>query len=177
MKSMSARKLKLRTAICILSMMSVACFTFFATLSLTRASSSEVPTTATTATELGQASNNGEWKMTSTLVRSKDSKTKKHQLEFSLGKTKHYYAPQKPPLGLVFKEEVQINGKTYFVTGWAHGPSTVLYRVFSPELNKAKSICEAPSLSEKAELKMNDGKVQLSTYLDTSDKITWINCQ
>lgn len=118
------------------------------------------------------------WKMNSTMVRSQDGSKIKHQLEFTLDQTKYYFVPQKPPFGLIFDKEIHLNGQTYFITGWAHGAATMLFKVFAPGINKATPVCEAISTSEEADLRFHDGKIQLSIrQKGGGSQVQWINCQ
>jgi hypothetical protein len=100
-----------------------------------------------------------------------------HQLEFKQGAKVLKYAPPKPPLGFVSEKQYSLDGIVYFVTGWAHGPSTILYRVFAPGISgAAQPICEVASLSEKAELKAFGEKIKISAHLKEGGAMTWVDC-
>lgn len=121
-----------------------------------------------------------EWEMKSELVKYEQNTAVFHRLTFSSRKETYMYSPQEPPLGIVSDERVIINGQTYFLTGWAKGSATILYRVFAPSTANENPICEMTSRSEAAKLRIQDGKLQiLILNLNEDDEksdASWVEC-
>ena len=117
------------------------------------------------------------WSMTSSFVRDSARGVAYHQLDFANAGGHIIYTPPTPPFGLVNQQVYEINGTRYFVTGWAHGPATVLYRVFAPPLNLDQPLCEVASLAERATLRGSMGGVQIAVRLNPKGDLKWIDCR
>lgn len=118
----------------------------------------------------------GGWNMSFALVKSNNSQSKVDQLTFESGTLSLVYTPQEPPLGMVSGKSVLIDGTPYFITGWANGPATILFRVFNPEINGAKPICEVASLSESAALRRSKSGIEISAVVKDGQSRTWLQC-
>lgn len=98
-------------------------------------------------------------------------------LFFNKDTTSLEYTPAGPPLGLISSEAVQLKGTQYFVTGWAHGAHTLVFRVFAPEKNKARPLCEVASLGESTRLRLNKGILEIEVIQDDAGSVTWARCE
>lgn len=127
-------------------------------------------------TESFAAISAGGWNLSFTLVKSNNSQSKVDQLTFESGTLSLVYTPQAPPLGMVSGKSVVIDGEAYFITGWANGPATILFRVFAPETNGAKPLCEVASLSETAGLRQSKGGIEISAVVKDGQARTWVQC-
>jgi hypothetical protein len=116
------------------------------------------------------------WTISNELVQSKIGKAKLDRVTFKSDSASVVYEPKEPPLGMVSSKAFVLGGETYFVTGWAHGPSTILFRVFAPGMAKEKPVCELSSLSESAELRELEGKIQIALTIEEGGVKTWQDC-
>jgi hypothetical protein len=116
------------------------------------------------------------WTVSSELVQAKSGKAKLDRVTFKSGKTSIVYEPSEPPLGMVSSKAVTLGGSTYFVTAWAQGSATTLFRVFAPGDAKEKPICELTSLSETAELREANGRIEISITSTETGKGKWSEC-
>lgn len=116
------------------------------------------------------------WKMASELVDIPKTDNSRSEITFTSGKNKVVYTPSKDPYGLVFDQKVTLEGKDYFVTGWAQGAATVLFRVFSPQDHKATPVCEVSSFAEEAEVRLQKGKLEISVISEKEGAQKWVPC-
>lgn len=119
------------------------------------------------------------WTLSTKLVDIPKTDNSRSELTFTSGKNKVVYTPQKDPYGLVFDQKVTLEGKDYFVTGWAQGAATVLFRVFAPQDHKdlkAKPICEISSFAEEAEVRLQKGKLEISVISEKEGTQKWVPC-
>ncbi|MDX9732222.1 MAG: hypothetical protein RBT63_10660 [Bdellovibrionales bacterium] len=103
------------------------------------------------------------------------------------------FRPTKPPYGLILEEEVHLdvglpalpgsdkqdnqdNEHTYFVTGWAHGAATMMFRIFDPETSGSEPICEIISAAENARLRAHKGNVEIEIYEMNDPTPVWVFC-
>lgn len=89
------------------------------------------------------------------------------------------YAPSKMPLGLVLLEKIEFkNRPPYFITGWAEGARSILYRVFDPENHGGNPICERVSAGEQTQLQIVNNNLEIKIYLDNGkDEPIWTLCK
>lgn len=110
----------------------------------------------------------------------KNSKTRPNRsiLKFNNKTSSVTYKPLAPPYGLVFKKRLVFSGKVLFLTGWAHGTHSVLFRVFYPEKNKGQPLCELISFSETAGLQLKDKvlKIEVTQEDSGASEPKWALC-
>jgi hypothetical protein len=119
------------------------------------------------------------WTMKSQLETMPSSSVKRFSLTFSQGeKSLPSYAPESPPFGLVSEKEILIGDRLYFLTGWAHGAHTVLFRVFDPTSQSSLPICEKISEAEDSDLRLEKDKLEIR-IINSDDKLSeeWISCE
>jgi hypothetical protein len=119
------------------------------------------------------------WTMKSQLETIPSSSVKRYSLTFSQGeKSLPSYAPESPPFGLVSEKEILIGDRLYFLTGWAHGAHTVLFRVFDPSSQSSLPICEKISEAEESDLRLEKNKLEIR-IINSDDKLSeeWISCE
>lgn len=119
------------------------------------------------------------WTMKSQLETIPSSSVKRFSLSFSQGdKSLPPYAPESPPFGLVSEKEILIGDRLYFLTGWAHGAHTVLFRVFDPTSQSSLPICEKISEAEESDLRLEKNNLEIR-IINSDDKISeeWISCE
>ncbi len=119
------------------------------------------------------------WTMKSQLETIPSSTVKRFSLTFSQGdKSLPSYAPESPPFGLVSEKEILIGDRLYFLTGWAHGAHTVLFRVFDPTSQSSLPICEKISEAEDSDLRLEKDKLEIR-IINSDDKLSeeWISCE
>lgn len=88
------------------------------------------------------------------------------------------YRPQLPPYGLVSHKRLVFGKRVLFLTGWAHGAHSVLFRVFYPEKNKKHPLCEMISFSEKSDLQIKNKVLKIKITPEDSGvpKSEWALC-
>lgn len=123
---------------------------------------------------LAQAS--GSWTATKSLKEIPDTNNTRTEVVFTSAQDKITYLPSKPPYGMVYNKKNVLDKKEYFVTGWAKGGSTMLFKVFLPSEKKNIPLCEVTSFGESAELRLAKGKVEISVFLSPDAKQTWSTC-
>jgi len=117
------------------------------------------------------------WNATARLENLPDSKVKVSVIQFSLGDQSVTYRPAEVPFGNVDIEKVIFKGKpAMFITAWAHGAKTIMFRVFDPSQSGAHPICEIISFGESTEMRIRNKKFQLKVYNDENDQPTWEDC-
>ncbi|MBK8201622.1 MAG: hypothetical protein IPK68_04655 [Bdellovibrionales bacterium] len=119
------------------------------------------------------------WTMKSQLETIPSSTVKRFSLTFSQGdKSLPSYAPESPPFGLVSEKEILIGDRLYFLTGWAHGAHTVLFRVFDPTSQSSLPICEKISEAEESDLRLEKNNLEIR-IINSDDKLSeeWIRCE
>lgn len=119
------------------------------------------------------------WTMKSQLETIPSSTVNRFSLTFSQGdKSLPSYAPESPPFGLVSEKEILIGDRLYFLTGWAHGAHTVLFRVFDPTSQSSLPICEKISEAEDSDLRLEKDKLEIR-IVNSDDKLSeeWISCE
>lgn len=119
------------------------------------------------------------WAMKSQLETIPSSTVKRFSLTFSQGdKSLPSYAPESPPFGLVSDKEILIDGRPYFLTGWAHGAHTVLFRVFDPSSQSSQPICEKISDAEESDLRLEKNKLEIR-IVNSDPKLSeeWVSCE
>lgn len=118
----------------------------------------------------------GAWEMSTEMKELSDKTTSYSEVTFKLGEQIVVYTPTKDPYGLVFDQKFTLNGKDYFVTGWAEGAATMQFKVFLPESHKNQPLCEETSFAEEAQVRLVKGKLQISTVDDKNGKARWVAC-
>lgn len=119
------------------------------------------------------------WTMKSQLETIPSSSVKRYSLTFSQGeKSLPSYAPESPPFGLVSEKEILIGDRLYFLTGWAHGAHTVLFRVFDPSSQSSLPICEKISEAEEADLRLEKNNLEIR-IINSDAKLSeeWVSCE
>lgn len=129
-----------------------------------------------TFTFLGQAQESS-WSLSEKLSPLDGTAPAQSSLMFSKENTSLEYIPAEPPLGLVSHEIIELEGTRYFLTGWAHGAHTMVYRVFAPEKQKNRPLCEVISLGESSRLRLSKGVLELEVFHDDAGPATWIRCK
>lgn len=116
------------------------------------------------------------WEMKSEIKDIPKTEVTLTEVTFSSGKETIKFTPSQDPYGMVFDKKMTFEGKDYFITGWAQGAATMLFRVFLPETHKGKPLCEVTSFAEEAELRMVKGKIEISIVESSEGKQTWTAC-
>lgn len=112
------------------------------------------------------------WAMSTRYETAKKSKDKQSVVQFNKGKLSVVYRPTAPPYGVVIEEKAVINNQNYFITGWAHGARSVMFKIFEPEAFAAKPLCEVISFSEETELRIVNNKLEIKVADDSPDTIS-----
>lgn len=120
-----------------------------------------------------------DWNMTSKLESIQESQVLRDRLNFftpDKKKPSYTYAPESPPYGMVDKKKIIIQGETYFLTAWAHGAHTVIFRVFNPNRMGSNVICEEISIAEESDLRINNKQLKIKIIEDKESLPKWLNC-
>ena len=117
------------------------------------------------------------WSMSSRYEKKPGTEINRSIVQFQMGSSTTTYRPDNPPYGMVLSERVVIGKTVYFITGWAKGARSILFRVFSPEAGNSP-LCEVTSFAESAQLKMIDKTLKIEV-LESSEQseISWLNCE
>ncbi len=116
------------------------------------------------------------WQLTDRYEKKADTEVMRSVIEFRKGSAVSTYKPEEMPFGLVLKERALINKQEYFITGWAHGAKTVMFRIFSPETEGVKPLCEEVSFGEETSLRQQDDKIQVQIFSPSGEEI-WKDCK
>ncbi len=117
------------------------------------------------------------WNATARLENLTDSKVKISVIQFTEGSQSVTYKPTEVPFGNVDIEKVIFKNKSpLFITAWAHGAKTIMFRIFDPANFGSQTLCEIISFGETTELRIRDNKMQLKIYNDENDQPTWEDC-
>lgn len=123
------------------------------------------------------ASSSPAWSLTSHLTQEEGGRITRHKLTFTSGSEQVIYVPAQPPFGVVSEERVRLNGKYYFLTGWAHGGATMMFRVFEPEGHQAQPLCQKVSLSEESQLRVKNSRLEILITVEGQQKPGWVECK
>lgn len=117
------------------------------------------------------------WSSSSSLKSNKETNVKYSVLKFTKGSQSVTFKPSEPPWGLVGVEKVHFkNIGPFFVSTWAQGAKTVLFRVFDPEAKGNIPICSGVSFGETTELRIKDDQLEMALYEEESDDPKWTTC-
>lgn len=120
-----------------------------------------------------------DWNITSKLEPIQKSQILRHRLNFfpQGKKTPSYtYVPESPPYGMVDEKKIIIQGGVYFLTEWAHGAHTVIFRVFNPNRMGSNVVCEEISIAEESDLRINKKQLQIQIVKDEESLPKWLKC-
>lgn len=87
------------------------------------------------------------------------------------------FNPSAPPYSLVEIKKYTFDDKDYFLTSWVSGASSMVLRVFRPDISNLP-ICQETTDAEETELRKNKDVVELSVtkVSDHKSKDFWSQC-
>ena len=113
-------------------------------------------------------------KMTSAYEKSRvKGLLKSSVITFSDKGIKTVYRPSSIPNLMTGFKEVPADGKTFFITMWAYGSQSVMYRVFDSSKSLSKPLCEIVSFSDEYKYKIENGRLEIRALLIPSDPSFW----
>lgn len=130
---------------------------------------------------LQQVRAESDWTMISSEEDVPESKVPRDKLSFipqGESQARYVYSPETPPFGVVIEQKFSFQSETYFLTGWAHGAHTVLYRVFHPTKKGLEILCEEISESDESSLRLSkDNRLEIQIFPSDKPSITWLDCK
>jgi hypothetical protein len=117
------------------------------------------------------------WKIKSAYKKAPGLEVDRSVLYFTFGDVTKIYAPNEAPLGLISSDKYVTPKGEFYLTGWAKGAQSVLFRVFDMSKAEAKPICEITSYGETSKLKIKEGVLYLKKFDSLEQaKPTWKAC-
>jgi len=107
------------------------------------------------------------WKVRSAYKKVPGVDVDRSVLYFTSGDVTKTYAPNKPPFGLISTDKYVTSKGEFYLTGWAKGGQSVLFRVFDMSKKDASPICEVTSFGEISKLKLKKGVI----YVEKTDEL------
>ena len=99
-------------------------------------------------------------------------------IQFNKDSLSVVYKPTEPPYGSVSLEKVVFNKyPPYFISGWANGAHTMIFKVFNPEKHGNTPVCEYNSFSESAKLRIVKKVLELEIYPNDANEASWVPCK
>ncbi len=118
-----------------------------------------------------------EWNATARIENFAESRVKVSVVQFAKKAQSVTYKPTEAPFGNVLIEKVVFKNRApLFITGWAHGSQTIMFRIFDPENKGALPLCEVISFGESTQLRQRKDKIQLEVYKEESEQKSWVDC-
>lgn len=94
-------------------------------------------------------------------------------ITFSDQGTKTVYRPLSAPHLMTGSEKVLASDRTFFITMWAYGSQSVMYRVFDSSAGFAKPLCEIISFSDLSENRVEENILEIRSLMTPRDPASW----